>query len=376
MNELQRLKKRSSFDTVKDLCKSAAALILLVLTVLLLLTEKAPDRFSSAFVRVVSATDGESLFKAFLGFIGSEEIETAEKLPEKVNVEFGKTMDEVLFELEGDGSSLELTPKDSFPIIEDDISNQNGKFEILIRNKSSKEITEDYLASLVSAEYPITASKSSEPLVLILHTHTTESYVDENTHSYVPANAVAETRSRSNSENVIAVGEVMKAVLDSMGIPTLHCTDYHDIYVFNESYDHSYQSVKSYLEMYPSIRYVIDLHRDSVIRTNGDKVCPVTEIDGQKAAQVMLVVGTDSSGLPHSKWEKNFTLALKLQKQMVDAYGTLARPVNLRAGRFNQQLCEGMLLLEVGSCGNTLSQAKYSARLVAYQLGKLINENL
>ena len=74
MNELQRLNKRSSFDTVKDICKSAAALILLVLTVLLLLTEKAPDRFSSAFVRVVSATDGESLFKAFLGFIGSEEI--------------------------------------------------------------------------------------------------------------------------------------------------------------------------------------------------------------------------------------------------------------------------------------------------------------
>ena len=211
---------------------------------------------------------------------------------------------------------------------------------------------------------------------MIVHTHTTEAYIDEDTYYYNPKNAVAETRSRDDGENVIAVGKVVKDVLEGMGIGVLHVTDYHDIYVFNESYSHSYDTVKKYLEANPSIKYVIDLHRDSFIHTNGTKVQPVADVDGRLAAQVMFVIGSNGNGLAHDLWEKNLTLAVKLQERLVAEYPDLTRPLNVRSGRFNQQLSTGMLLWEMGSCGNTLAQAKYSARLVATEYGKLILENL
>lgn len=291
-------------------------------------------------------------------------------------IDYGKRLDEILQNYPSVEESKEI-PEGCFGISAENISKQGEIKKILFKDSSGKSLTNEYIQSLADKEYPVKASLTeNEPLVLILHTHTTEAYIDEGTYYYNPKKAVAETRSRKDEENVIAVGEVVKDVLEDMGIGVLHVTDYHDIYVFNESYGHSYKTAKKYLEMYPSIKYVIDLHRDSVIHTNGVKVQPVTEIDGKTAAQVMFVIGTNGSGLNHSEWEKNLTLAVKLQERLVKEYPDLTRPLNIRSGRFNQHLSAGMLLWEMGSCGNTLQQAKYSARLVASEYGKLILENL
>lgn len=305
-----------------------------------------------------------------------KELTSEETAEPPTYIDYGKKLDEILSLYPQEKPEL-VIPEGCFGICAENISKQGNEKKILFSDKSNKKLTAQYIESLTKKDYPIKASQSSdEPLVLILHTHTTEAYLGENDYYYNPKNAVAETRSHKNSENVIAVGEVFASVLESMGINTLHCKDYHDIYVFNQSYNHSYDTVEKYLKAYPSIKYVIDLHRDSVIHTNGTKVQPVYEINGKRAAQVMLVIGTDGGGLTHKNWEKNLTLATMLQEKLVESYGDLARPLNIRSGRFNQQLCPGMLLLEVGSCGNTLEQAKYAARLVALEYAGLIKDNL
>ena len=76
----------------------------------------------------------------------------------------------------------------------------------------------------------------------------------------------------------------------------------------------------------------------------------------------MLVVG---SGEDHPNWEKNLTLAAKLQKNLDTLYPTLARPMTLRQSVYNQDLAPGSLLVEVGSHGNTLQEALAGARAFA-----------
>lgn len=332
--------------------------------------KSAADFFVSSLTRKPAESIG-----ALLG-AKREEYTNEETVEPPTYIDYGKRLDEILQNYPDTDEKAEI-PEGCFGISAENISQQGEVKKILFKNSSGKSLSAQYIESLADKEYPVKAKLSkNEPLVLILHTHTTEAYIDEDTYYYNPKKAVAETRSRNDDENVIAVGKVVKDVLEGMGIGVLHVTDYHDVYVFNESYSHSYESAKKYLETYPSIKYVIDLHRDSVIHTNGIKVQPVAEIDGRRAAQVMFVIGSNGNGLKHDNWEKNLTLAVKLQERLVKEYPDLTRPLNIRSGRFNQQLSTGMLLWEMGSCGNTLEQAKYSARLVATEYGKLILENL
>ena len=44
------------------------------------------------------------------------------------------------------------------------------------------------------------------------------------------------------------------------------------------------------------------------------------------------------------------------------------RPMSFRAGRYNQHLTLGSMLVEVGACGNTLQEAIQAGRLFAGSL--------
>ncbi len=322
----------------------------------------------------------DTIIKRIFGVkdINAEDFDSEE---EPTVIDYGMSIDEVLLNNQDDINDKKVQdvklPEGAYPIKERNLSGQkDSSLKLLYKNKTGKSINDKYINKLLEKAYPIKIKSLSEgPSVLIVHTHTTECYAEEGKGYYIPKNAVAETRSRDDGKNVIAVGDVFEEVLTGMGIGVIHCKDYHDIYVFNESYSHSYSTVKKYLEAYPTIKYVIDLHRDSVIQTNGTKVCPVTTVNGKKCAQMMILVGTDDNGLKHDNWETNMTLAVKLQDSLVKKYGEIVRPMVIRSGRFNQQLCKGMLLFEIGACGNTLEQAKNTARFVAVAYGELIIQN-
>ena len=84
---------------------------------------------------------------------------------------------------------------------------------------------------------------------------------------------------------------------------------------------------------------------------------------GTVASQVMLLCGSDASGLEHPNWRENLALALYLQNAVNTVHPSLMRPVELVPQRYNQHLSSGSLILEVGSSGNTLQEALAAVRL-------------
>lgn len=207
--------------------------------------------------------------------------------------------------------------------------------------------------------------------VLILHTHTTEAYTRTADNSYEEADSY---RTQNAEQNVIAVGSVIEAVLSENGIGVVHDKTYHDYPSYSGSYRRALDTININTEKYSGITLVLDVHRDAISHENGTYMKTQAEIDGEKCAQAMLVVGSDYSGLEHEGWRDNLTFALKLQKIMCERYPGLARDVHLREERFNGNAREGAMIIEVGSNGNTLEEAKKCAYYVAQCVVDLIKE--
>lgn len=207
------------------------------------------------------------------------------------------------------------------------------------------------------------------PQVLILHTHGTESFARDGTEPYTETGTAHTTDS---SYNIIRVGEEIARIFEEMGISVLHDTEIYDYPAYNGAYDRSRAGIEAYLKEYPTIRMVLDVHRDALVGEDGTIYKPVVQVDGVKTAQVMLLVGTDDAGAEFPDWTEHLALAMEIQEQMNSLWPGLARPITLRTARFNQQLTKGSLLVEVGSHGNTLEEAVNGARLFARAAGMVI----
>ncbi len=227
------------------------------------------------------------------------------------------------------------------------------------------------IKNLLASKLSFKIEKNNQPQVLIMHTHTTETFLASDAKTYGVNHS---SRTTDNNKNMAAIGAIIAKKLNDAGIKTLHDKTQHDYPQYNGSYTRSAKTVNSYLSKYKSIKIVLDLHRDSVTVSGSDKAKLVTKINGKKAAQVMLVMGSQSGSIKnHPNWQENLKLALKLQQTMEAKYPTLARPLSLSSSRYNQSLCKGSMLIEFGTDMNSLDEAKYSAELVADSLISLLN---
>lgn len=153
----------------------------------------------------------------------------------------------------------------------------------------------DLRAAVTTQSLPFAIEKNGvEPQILIMHTHATESYqtwpdpvFDEN---YT-------ARSKNTALNMVAVGAEMARVLNEAGVNTLQDTTLHDYPSYTGSYGRSNATVRRYLEEYPSIKIVLDVHRDAIER-DGDRIAPVAQVGEEQVAQVMLICGCDNGGKP------------------------------------------------------------------------------
>lgn len=207
------------------------------------------------------------------------------------------------------------------------------------------------------------------PTVLIYHTHATEAYTPTDADTYTPS---GDYRTTDTTKNVVRIGTELKQVLEAQGISVIHLTDLYDHPSYNGSYGASLTAIKKVLEQYPTIQFTIDIHRDAVIRADGSQYRTEAMINGSPIAQLMLVVGTDASGLEHPDWQQNLNFAANLQADLAGPYPDLMRPINLRRQRFNEHLRTGGMLLEVGSSGNTLQEALAAVRLFGEALAARI----
>ena len=238
---------------------------------------------------------------------------------------------------------------------------------LYLYNRTSLDVD---LAAAAAATVPITLPEEG-PQILIVHTHGSEAYTPDGADVYTPSDN--NTRTLDTNYNMVRVGTEMEKVFTEMGLGVVHDTTLYDYPQYNGAYDRSAQAVKAYLEQYPTIRIVLDVHRDALIGEDGTVYKAVTTVDGTSTAQVMLVLGSSEGG-EHPNWMENLTLACKIQNGMNTLYPTLARPMTMRSSRYNQQLCSGSLLVEVGTHGNTLQEALAAARLFARSAGQVLLE--
>ncbi len=212
---------------------------------------------------------------------------------------------------------------------------------------------------------------TDEPQVLIIHTHTTESfdpyqrdYYDES----FPCN------SQDSDHNMVAVGKVLADTLAANGISVVHDGTIHDYPNYTGAYDRSEATIRSLLEEYPSIKIIIDLHRDAMVEADGSRIAPVTEIDEKNAAQFMIIAGCDDGRFGNMpNYMQNYRLACLFQNSCEELYPQLARPILFDYRNYNQHISNGSLLIEVGSHGNSLDEALYTAELLGNGLADALH---
>ena len=231
--------------------------------------------------------------------------------------------------------------------------------------------TEWELDASVLGEGTVDAVLGEGPQILIVHTHGSESYSMTDGDTYEESDPY---RTTDCAHNVVRVGEEMATVFRAYGFQVVHDTTLFDYPAYNGAYDRSCGAVERWLEQYPTIRVILDVHRDALVGAEGEIYKMVSQEAGEKVAQVMMVLGTDAGGAEHPRWKDNLAFALRLQKNLVKGYTSLVRPTVLRTSRYNQHLSPCSILVEVGGHGNSLSEAIAGGRLWADNVARTLLE--
>lgn len=241
---------------------------------------------------------------------------------------------------------------------------------IYVRNVTSD--SEIDIESIVETGCTLPVDDYSEPVVLIYHTHTTESYIMTDNGEF---SSSYPTRSDDKNINMVRIGDEITAVLESMGIGVIHDRTIYDT-SYNGAYDKSRQGIENILKKYPSVVITLDIHRDAIYYDDYTRVKPVAEINSEKAAQLMIIAGAEGGNISSfPDWEKNLTFAVNLQKYANNKYENLMKPIYFCNRKYNMDLTPYSLLIEVGTDVNTLSEAAYSGRLLGDVLADYIKQN-
>ena len=273
---------------------------------------------------------------------------------------------------------VELTPDDQKPadagtVIETSYGQGSGEKYIAcdagtIKNNTSVSSAE--VAAEIQNPLPFNVElNSAEPQVLIMHTHATECFRSASGLWFAPGDGA---RTTDRALNMCAVGRVMADTLNAAGIHTLHDETLNDYPSYTGSYANSRAVVQQYLAQYPSIKVVLDVHRDAIENDAGARMAPVVEVNGRKAAQVMLICGCDNgSTVSLPNWRQNLRFAAAWESAMEGMYPGFTRPVLFSYRFYNQDLTTGSLLIEIGTHGNNLNEALYAGQLAANALVSL-----
>lgn len=222
----------------------------------------------------------------------------------------------------------------------------------------------------MSAEVEKIVSVKGKPLVLIYHTHTTESYMPSKAYNYRPKDKAYHTDDLNFS--VVRVGNVLADELTNMGVPVLHDKTVHDVPTYMTSYANSAKTVEQILKTNPSIKIIIDLHRDApVVDPQKSRELTTVKIDGKTYSRIMLVIGSDKV-FPNPHWKENYRFGMMVNEKLEELYPGITRDIDLREQRFNQHLSNKAILVEIGSHGNTMEESIASAKAFARALSDVI----
>lgn len=256
------------------------------------------------------------------------------------------------------------------PVIEQHFGSSGNEYDNF-SVKNSTDYAIDY-ENILSSKLGFEITDTEEPQVLIVHTHTTESYLINDNGYYFTDYPF---RTENPERNMVAIGKKIVNSLKKNGISAIQATEIHDR-TYTGSYNRSEQTIYKYLEKYPDIKVILDIHRDAVgYDDERGKYKPTFTFNGKKAAQIMIMSGydpTNSYGLEH--WKENLTFALKLQQKAESLYPGMTRPLYFGDFAYNMFINNGSLLIEVGTETNTLSEAEYTGELLGNVLAQVLKE--
>ena len=268
----------------------------------------------------------------------------------------------------------EARPADAGAVTEQQFGQGSGEKYIPCGAGSIKNNTRQTAADIAAEAaqpLPFAIEKdSAAPQVLIMHTHATEDYRLSAGLWFTPGDGA---RSTDRSINMCAVGRVMADTLNAAGICTLHDETLNDYPSYTGSYANSRAVVQQYLARYPSIKVVLDVHRDAIETESGSRYAPVCTVDGRQAAQVMIICGCDNgTTVQLPGWRQNLRFAAAWERSMEGMYPGFTRPVLFSYRFYNQDLTTGSLLIEIGGHGNNLNEALYAGQLAAKGLASAL----
>ena len=201
---------------------------------------------------------------------------------------------------------------------------------------------EYYNEASVSTDIPVftglVSSSSSGPQILIYHTHTSETYFND-------------------QGSVVDVGNLLADLLRAKGYNVIHDTTINDA-DYNNSYETAYVNVEKILKANPTIQCIIDVHRDSATKDM------VVKDQGIEYAKLMLVVGTNVR-LSNSIWENNLSFAKAIHLNCLERVDEIIKPIYLSKNRYNQHLCQNSVIVEVGGLENTIFEALNATYILA-----------
>ncbi len=205
--------------------------------------------------------------------------------------------------------------------------------------------------------------EEKEPLVYVYNTHQTENYSYKKYEEY------------NITPNVMMASYILREKLNNKGIPTIvETTNISDLLHTNGwSYANSYKAssflVKDVIKKYPTLKLVIDLHRDAV-----KKEASTVEINQKKYAKILFVIGAE-----HDAYEKNLRVANKMNDLLNKKYKGLSRGVMKKSGKnvngiYNQDLSENAILIECGGHENTLDEVLNTIEILADVIKEYIGD--
>lgn len=200
--------------------------------------------------------------------------------------------------------------------------------------------------------------KNGDPLVIIYHTHATESYQPSSAGNF---------HKEGKKDTVREVGDIVEEVMESEGINVIHDKTMHDRPSYNESYARSLETIQRLIKKYPTAKYVIDLHRDAAAYA-GNKGATV-KISEDTVATYSLVVGSACDNYP-----KLLSYARLVNQKAEKMYPGFGGRIIEKEYKFNQWVCNNHILLEIGNNQNDISEVKNTARYIGKVLSEVIYE--
>jgi len=257
------------------------------------------------------------------------------------------------------------------------ISNSNNlNRENLIINFIVRSITDDKYnpVSVILNKYSINTEKVSvnndislkepllevpsvkeNPIIYIYNTHQTEKYSSDSSlninYSVLDASFLLQEELKKMGISSIVENGSIKDILDTN----------------NWNYASSYRVSRMYLENArknnPSLKYFIDLHRDSV-----SKEISTVSINGKTYARTMFLLG-----LENDNHKSNRIVLNELEDWLDTNYPGLSRGIYEKGGAgvngvYNQDFSSNCILIEVGGHYNTLEEVNNTIEVIALMI--------